>query len=192
MRDVYLRLSACCMIARPTAVTEPASDMSAAILSSGSAGCMALLLKPSEYTGQKGTAVAGRVVILTHQEVKAKASTADAAAPRHGKGSKGKKIADKPSLKLEMHLAGTDSINEVLYVEAWGEQADHLKKKLTQGDLVSIAGATHIPAAQNYSTSRWPYHLRVYRGSQRHCAEAGRFALVECAKLASFGAALCS
>ncbi|CAJ1356162.1 unnamed protein product [Effrenium voratum] len=151
---------------------------------------MALLLKPSEYTGQKGTAVAGRVVILTHQEVKAKASTADAAAPRHGKGSKGKKIADKPSLKLEMHLAGTDSINEVLYVEAWGEQADHLKKKLTQGDLVSIAGATHIPAAQNYSTSRRPYHLRVYRGSQRHCAEAGRFALVECAKLASFGAAL--
>ncbi|CAJ1346009.1 unnamed protein product, partial [Effrenium voratum] len=120
-----------------------------------------VLLKPSEYTGQKGTAVDGRVVILTHQEAKAKASTADAAALRHGKGSKGKKIADKPSLKLEMHLAGTDSINEVLYVEAWGEQADHLKKKLTQGDLVSIAGATHIPAAQNYSTSRLPYHLRA-------------------------------
>ncbi|CAJ1390115.1 unnamed protein product [Effrenium voratum] len=122
---------------------------------------MALLLKPSEYTGQKGTAVAGRVVMLTEQEIKCKASAANAAAPKQGKGGKGKKTPDSATLKLEIHLAGAESVNEVLYVEAWGEQAGHLKQKLAQGDLISIAGATHIPAGQNYSTSRLPYHLRV-------------------------------
>ena len=127
----------------------------------GSAGRMALLLNPSEYTGQKGTAVAGRVVMLTEQEIKCKASAANAAAPKQGKGGKGKKTPDSATLKLEIHLAGAESVNEVLYVEAWGEQAGHLKQKLAQGDLISIAGATHIPAGQNYSTSRLPYHLRV-------------------------------
>ncbi|CAJ1348873.1 unnamed protein product [Effrenium voratum] len=98
-----------------------------------------------------GTAVAGRVVMLTEQEIKCKASAANAAAPKQGKGGKGKKTPDSATLKLEVHLAGAESVNEVLYVEAWGEQ----------GDLISIAGATHIPAGQNYSTSRLPYHLRV-------------------------------
>ncbi|CAJ1351727.1 unnamed protein product, partial [Effrenium voratum] len=77
------------------------------------------------------------------------------------KGGKGKKTPDSATLKLAIHLAGAESVNEVLYVEAWGEQAGHLKQKLAQGDLISIAGATHIPAGQNYSTSRLPYHLRV-------------------------------
>ena len=46
---------------------------------------MTLLLKPSEYKGDKGTAVAGRVVIMVTQEVKMKESKSLAASPP-GKG----------------------------------------------------------------------------------------------------------
>ncbi|CAJ1397512.1 unnamed protein product [Effrenium voratum] len=42
---------------------------------------MSLSLKPSEYGGLKGTAVAGRVVIMVEQEVKSKAASAAAATP---------------------------------------------------------------------------------------------------------------
>ena len=82
---------------------------------------MTLLLKPSEYKGDKGTAVAGRVVIMVTQEVKMKESKSLAASPP-GKGKgRGKQAGQAGfSAKLELHLAGTDSINEVVFVEAWG------------------------------------------------------------------------
>ncbi|CAJ1404873.1 unnamed protein product [Effrenium voratum] len=124
---------------------------------------MSLLLKPSEYGGLKGTAVAGRVVIMLEQEVKSKAASAAAATPSKGKGKKSSKASSQPpsSTKLEMHIAGADSVNEVVYVEAWGEQATQLGLRCKVGDLIALTGATVISTAQMYSTSRLPYHLRV-------------------------------
>ena len=124
---------------------------------------MTLSLKPSEYGGLKGTAVAGRVVIMVEQEVKSKAASAAAATPSKGKGKKSSKASSQPpsSTKLEMHIAGADSVNEVVYVEAWGEQATQLGLRCKVGDLIALTGATVISTAQMYSTSRLPYHLRV-------------------------------
>ena len=119
---------------------------------------MTLLLKASEFHGAKDTAVAGRVVILSEQMVPPKTRTAAAAAPSKGK-KKGEVSA--ASLKVEMHLASTDAVNEVVYVEAWAEQATQLLKKCSVGDLISIAGATVITSPQSYSTSRLHYHLRL-------------------------------
>ena len=123
---------------------------------------MTLLLKPSEYKGDKGTAVAGRVVIMVTQEVKMKESKSLAASPP-GKGKgRGKQAGQAGfSAKLELHLAGTDSINEVVFVEAWGENATQLGRRCSVGDLIAITGASVISTAQMYSTSRLPYHLRV-------------------------------
>ncbi|CAJ1368767.1 unnamed protein product [Effrenium voratum] len=107
---------------------------------------MSLSLKPSEYGGLKGTAVAGRVVIMVEQEVKSKAASAAAATPFKGKGKKSSKASLQPpsSTKLEMHIAGADSVNEVVYVEAWGEQATQLGLRCKVGDLIALTGATVI------------------------------------------------
>ena len=122
-----------------------------------------ILLRPSEYQGATGTAVAGRIVILALQEVESRAKQTAAAAPsrgRGGKGAKGKTDAT-PTAKLEMHISGTDSTAEVLYVEAWAEMATQLAAKFKEGDLIAIAGGTVISASQPYSTSKLLYYLRL-------------------------------
>ena len=122
-----------------------------------------IILKPSEYQGAAGTAVAGRIVILSLQEVESRAQERAAAAPSRGKGGRGAKgKTDATSTaKLEMHISGTDSTAEVLYVEAWAEMATQLYAKFKQGDLITIAGGTVISAAQPYSTSKLLYYLRL-------------------------------
>eukprot|EP00435_Cladocopium_sp_Y103_P054195 s3399_g17.t1 len=124
-----------------------------------SSSMAAVCLKPSEYHGDQNTAVVGRIVILKHQEIPQKKSVAAAAVPvggrkgkvaaaavpvggRKGKGGKaGKKSAEPQTLrKLEAHLAATEALSEVLFVEAWGEVADQLAQKCKIGDLVAIQG----------------------------------------------------
>ena len=74
---------------------------------------MTLLLKPCEYQGLKGTAVAGRVVIPATQEVKTKVRNGMmAAAPSKGPG------------KSNTEHAGR--VNEVVFIEAWVDQATQL------------------------------------------------------------------
>ena len=46
-------------------------------------------LKPSEYRGDQNTAVAGRIVILKHQEIQSRKGTQAAAAPTGGRKGKG-------------------------------------------------------------------------------------------------------
>ena len=122
-----------------------------------------IILKPSEYQGAAGTAVAGRIVIFALQEVESRARERAAAAPSRGKGGRGAKgKTDATSTaKLEMHISGTDSTAEVLYVEAWAEMATQLYAKFKEGDLITIAGGTVISAAQPYSTSKLLYYLRL-------------------------------
>ena len=123
-----------------------------------------VLLKPSEYQGAQGTAVAGRIVICNMQEVESRSKTSSPAAPSKGKGGKGKAgkaTLTSSSAKIELHLSGTESASEVLYVEAWGELAQQVQKKCQVGDLVTISGGTISSAAQQYSTSKLHYHLRL-------------------------------
>ena len=123
-------------------------------------------LKPSEYRGDQNTAVAGRIVILKHQEIQSRKGTQAAAAPTGGRKGKGGKAAKglpetRTLRKLEAHLAATQSLSEVLYVEAWGENGDKLAQKCQVGDLVSIQGAAVVAAPAQYSTSRLHYHLNL-------------------------------
>jgi hypothetical protein len=98
-------------------------------------------LKPSEYRGDPNTA--------KQQEVKPRKTAQVAATPaggRKGKGTKGgKPSADlAPTRKLEAHLAATESLTEVLFVEAWGEIGDQLAQKCTVGDVVAIQGRSFV------------------------------------------------
>ena len=126
----------------------------------------ATCLKPSEYRGDQNTAVAGRIVILKQQEVKVKKPAHSAAAPaagKRGKGGKGGKAGTDQSSarKLEAHLAATESLSEVLHVQAWGEIGDQLAQKCVVGDVVAIQGGSFIATPAQYSTSRLHYHLRL-------------------------------
>ena len=108
-------------------------------------------LKPSEYRGDQNTAVAGRIVILKHQEIQSRKGTQAAAAPSGGRKGKGGKAAKglpetRTLRKLEAHIAATQSLSEVLYVEAWGENGDKLAQKCQVGDVVSIQGAAVVSA----------------------------------------------
>ena len=92
--------------------------------------------------------VAGRVVILAMQEVKTKVPNGMmAAAPSKGKsktehaGRKGSQ--PQASTKVELHLAGTDSVNEVVFIEAWADQATQLGLRCKVGGLISITGLAH-------------------------------------------------
>ena len=126
-----------------------------------------MLLKPSEYQGAQSTAVAGRVVICNIQDniVKKESKTSTSAAgPVKGKGGKGKAnkgLQSQPSFKIELHLSGTDSAQEVLYVEAWGLLAEEVAKKVGVNDLISITGGSIVHAAQPFSTSKLHYHLKL-------------------------------
>ncbi|CAL1171967.1 unnamed protein product [Cladocopium goreaui] len=115
----------------------------------------ATCLKPSEYRGDKNTAVAGRLVILTQQELPAKQPSQGHGQPKGKKGKSGKGASSSASNvvhKVEAHLAATSSPTEVLYIEAWGEIGDKLLQ--LQGGTVQAAPAT-------FSTSRLHYHLRL-------------------------------
>ena len=108
-------------------------------------------LKPSEYRGDQNTAVAGRIMILKHQEIQSRKGTQAAAAPSGGRKGKGGKAAKglpetRTLRKLEAHIAATQSLSEVLYVEAWGENGDKLAQKCQVGDVVSIQGAAVVSA----------------------------------------------
>ncbi|CAE7440463.1 unnamed protein product [Symbiodinium sp. CCMP2592] len=122
-----------------------------------------LLLKPSEYQGLNGTAVAGRVVIMTTNTVPIKQRVSPAAAPSKGKGKTkaNKEAQQQTSQKTELRLAGSDSVNEVVFIDAWADASDRICERCKVGDLISITGASVLPTPQPWSTSRLPYHLRI-------------------------------
>ena len=102
--------------------------------SGGVARMAATCLKPSEYRGDKNTAVAGRLVILTQQELPAKQPSQGHGQPKGKKGKSGKGASSSTSNivhKVEAHLAATSSPTEVLYIEAWGKIGNNHKNHLT-------------------------------------------------------------
>ena len=110
-----------------------------------------MILPPSEYSGEQGTWVAGRVVCVRRATLLPKS-----------KGKKGKgKGADQPTEKCEVHLLGGDSTSEVLYVEAWGEAAAAYHTLSPKGRLQKLQNAKVISQRPLYSSSRLSYHLRI-------------------------------
>ena len=86
---------------------------------------MAWVLPPSEFSGELGTAVGGRVVLrrkvkLREQEQQ---GTRDVKGKQKSKGG-GKSRNATGDEKCEVHLLGGSDMTEVLYVEAYAE--DHM------------------------------------------------------------------
>ena len=118
-------------------------------------------LKPSEYRGDKNTAVAGRIVILNQQELPTKQTGQGLGQPKGKKGKGASTTQPQTVRKVEAHLAATTSPTEVLYIEAWGEIGDKLMQLCQVGDVVAIQGGTVQSVPAVYSTSKLHYHLRL-------------------------------
>ena len=124
-------------------------------------------MSPSEYTGEAGTCVYGRVVLSRgpfKPEQRNEDRTAAAASKNQGKGKQGKKgkkgEAGQDSLKTEVHILGGAGIDDVLFLEGWADGARQLADATQRGQVYRIAGAKKVDSKPRYSTSKLPYFLR--------------------------------
>ena len=122
-----------------------------------------LVLPPSEFSGESGTFVGGRVVSVRITKLQVEPKT------KAGKGkSKGKKTESKGSrgteelMKCEVHILGGLSTAEVLYLEAWGETVvQRVEESAIKQHLVKIKDVKIVSLRPQYSTSRLSYYLRA-------------------------------
>ena len=124
-----------------------------------------MTLSPSEYTGETGTCVCGRVVLSRGPfQITNRAKPDDNSASRSKGKGKGSKYKRGETLyeneKSEVHLLGGDTHDELLYIEGWAAAARELSVMLPRGGVFRIAGARKINAPARFSTSRLPYYLR--------------------------------
>ena len=104
-----------------------------------------LALSPREFSGDPGTCVCGRVVIMRGPvEVRSRTVTTTA---------------------LEVHLLGGDTAGDVLFLDAadfpWGPVADEVRRTMELGKVYWISGGVVYNYRALHSTSRLSYHLRV-------------------------------
>ncbi|CAE7312166.1 unnamed protein product [Symbiodinium sp. CCMP2592] len=118
-----------------------------------------MFVKPSEYVGDAATAVVGRVVLKKFQKVPSSAKAAARPVGGKNKGGRGSASADRDRMKLEVHLAGSHQMGEVLFVEAWADLAEKLDKRLEDANLVALSGFKCIQQRPPFSTSRLNYYL---------------------------------
>ena len=125
-------------------------------------------MSPSEYTGETGTCVYGRMVFGRgpfKPEGRKEDSSAAGASKSKGKGKQGKKgknaEAGENFLKTEIHILGGAGIDDVLFLEGWAEGARQLADAAQRGQVYRIAGAKKVDSQPRVSTSRLPYFLRV-------------------------------
>ena len=114
----------------------------------------ALVLPPSDYAGDPGTAVGGRVVLVRKTSIKGGGKGA-------GKGGGRGKGASQETAKCEVHLLGGQDMSEMVFVEAWGEAAAAFQGLAQRGRLLVIERAQVVAKRPQYSTSKLPYYLRV-------------------------------
>ncbi len=114
------------------------------------------LLKPSEYRGEPGTAVVGRIVIRRVTTITP--STRSGGGTPKGRKGKGKERG--PVTKVEIHISGSSSVGDILYAEAWGDAAEAVKGH-DRGKCVSIQNAEVVHSEPKFSTSRLPYYLKI-------------------------------
>ena len=125
-------------------------------------------MSPSEFTGEAGTCVFGRCVLIRgpfKPEHRNDDQTAAASSKRQGKGKDGKKgkkgEAWLDSLKTEVHILGGTGIDDVLFLEGWADGAKQLAGTMKRGQVYRIAGAKNVDSKPRYSTSRLPFFLRI-------------------------------
>ena len=125
-------------------------------------------MAPSEYIGDVGTCVYGRVVLI-RSPFTPEAQRGESAGPALGKGNKagkGKKGKQQSgtkatqSQKAEIHFLGGQGIDEVLFMEGWADGATQMYKAVTRGQVYRIAGAKKVDSMPRYSTSKLSYFLR--------------------------------
>ena len=110
------------------------------------------LLAPSEYEAEAGTAVGGRVALSRLFKVKTK-----------GKAQKGKgKCKEQQEADVcELHVLGGKTTSDVLFLDAWGEDARTLHGAAPLGSLKMFRGLKIIHQKPEYSTSQLSYHAKV-------------------------------
>ena len=117
-----------------------------------------MLLPPSEYEGEVGTAVAGRVVLMRRTQISSKDTPS-------GKGGSKKGLAGctakGPVDKCEVHVLGGPGMSDVVYLDAWGPDAGPLAALAVRGRLITIANPKVVEQRPKYSTSPLRYFLRV-------------------------------
>ena len=68
--------------------------------------------------------------------------------------------AEEERVKSEIHLLGGDTADEILFGEAWAQNARDLGRHLEQGKVYRIGGAKYVAKPPEYSTSRLEYFIR--------------------------------
>ena len=125
-------------------------------------------MAPSEYIGDVGTCVYGRVVLI-RSPFTPEAQRGESAGPALGKGNKagkGKKGKQQSGTratqqqKAEIHFLGGQGMDEVLFMEAWADGATQMYEAVQRGQVYRIAGAKKVDAVPRYSTSKLSYFLR--------------------------------
>ena len=125
-------------------------------------GTMSVILPPSEFRGTPKTSVAGRIVIRRGPfSLNRREQAPTQSVTKGGKGKHGKRSASSEgNSKTEIHLLGGTDASEVLFGEAWAENASTLAREVELGKLYIISGARYVAKAPEYSTSRLMYYLR--------------------------------
>ena len=116
-----------------------------------------LVLPPSEFSGEAGTAVGGRVVLRRDTTVRQRDTSSGGKGKKKGHG----RATNEETPKCEVHLLGGQGMPEILYVEAWAEAAAELRRLAVIGRLLQIQNPKLVPQRPRYSISRLPYFLRV-------------------------------
>ena len=124
----------------------------------GEMAAAAMYLAPSDYEGESGTAVIGRVVLsrmqqLTPREQKGKG--------KGGKNSSGKNGGKSATSKCELHVLGGDTLADMVYLEALADDAVALMNIAKRGSVIAITNARVIASPPKFSTSPLRYYLRV-------------------------------
>ena len=117
-----------------------------------------MLLPPSEYEGEVGTAVAGRVVLMRRTQVSSKGSPSGKGGGKKGSASS---TAKGPVDKCEVHVLGGTGMGDVVFLDAWGPDAGPLAALAVRGRLITIANPKVVEQRPKYSTSSLRYFLRV-------------------------------
>ena len=125
-------------------------------------------MAPSEYIGDVGICVYGRVVLIRSPFTPEaqRGESAGAALGKANKGGKGKKGKQQSgtkatqSQKAEIHFLGGQGIDEVLFMEGWADGATQMCNAVARGVVYRIAGAKKIDSKPRYPTSKLAYFLR--------------------------------
>ena len=123
-----------------------------------------MVLQPSDFTGEEGTAVGGRVVL-------ARMATVKGGGKGVNKGGGKGKGAGQDTSKCEVHLMGGRDMSDMLFIEAWGDAAETWMSLAVRGRYLVIERAQYVSKRPLYTTSKLPYFLRL-QGPYR-CTNAG-------------------